>query len=83
MNETLQKIINLLSSISNTKIIEKIDNSTSLTNDIGFDSIKIIALIVQIEESFNIILDDDDLEFDNLDIVGNLVNLIESKVKND
>lgn len=83
MNETLQRIINLLSSISNTKIIEKIDNSTSLTNDIGFDSIKIIALIVQIEESFNIILDDDDLEFDNLDIVGNLVNLIESKVKND
>lgn len=51
-------------------------NDESELYDIGFDSIKIMELIVLIEEKFEIQINDDDLLEDNFSSVENVKQLI-------
>ena len=53
--------------------IKEIDN---LKNDLGYDSLQVVSLICEIEETFNIIFDSSDLTFENMEIVKDLINLI-------
>jgi len=52
-----------------------------LTDDLGYDSIQIIELIVELESEFKIEIDDDDLEIENLIIYGKLHKMIERKIR--
>ena len=54
---------------------------TILTDDLGYDSIQIIELIVELESEFKIEIDDDDLEIENLIIYGKLHKMIERKIR--
>lgn len=45
---------------------EDINDDTNMTNDLGFDSIIFIQVIVTIEEKLNISLSNDVLEIDNI-----------------
>jgi len=55
---------------------EEIHNQTDLITDLGFDSISIIQLIVEIEDSFNIVFSDNDMDIEKLGSYGQLLQLI-------
>lgn len=56
---------------------EKIDENTDLIEDLGFDSLQVMKLIVYIEEKFNIEIMD--IDFENIAKVSELINLLESE----
>lgn len=59
-----------------------IDTNTDLINDLGFDSIEIIELIVEIENEFKIEIDDDDINMNILTTYSELLSMIERKLQN-
>jgi acyl carrier protein len=58
-----------------------INEEIILTSDLGYDSVQIIELIVELENEFNIEIDDDDLEIENLTVYCKLYEMIERKTK--
>lgn len=72
--EELKKIIIQISGIlSNVDINEE----TNLINDLGFESIMIMELIIKIEETFLFEFSDEEMDIEKIMIVGNLVEIIE------
>ena len=61
--------------------VNSINEKTILTNDLGYDSVQIIELIVELENEFNIEIEDDDLEIENLTIYRKLHEIVERKMK--
>ncbi len=77
-----QKLKEMIAKIATQNIrINNIDEKTILTSDLGYDSVQIIELIVELENEFNIEIDDDDLEIENLTVYGMLYEMIERKTK--
>lgn len=64
---------------SNGIDICSINNKTNLTTDLGFDSLEIVELIVELENEFNIEFDDDDLDIENITVFHKLLETIEIK----
>lgn len=60
--------------------VEKINGGTNLTLELGYDSIKIIELIVGIEEKFGIIIEDEDLDINRLTVYSGLIEMLKRKV---
>ena len=58
----------------------KIRDETVLTSDLGFDSIQIISLIVELESQFNIEIDDDDLDIKKLTVYSSLYSMVTNKL---
>lgn len=61
------------------KIEEEISSTTLLTN-YGFDSIKSVEFVVDVEEKYNIYFEDEELLFDNFSNIESIVNLIKNKI---
>lgn len=59
-----------------------INEETNLINDLGYDSVQIIELIVQLEMEFDIEIEDDDLDIENLIVYSGLYKTIERKIQN-
>lgn len=59
--------------------VTEIAEDADLVYDLGYDSLSLVNLIVDIEETFNIEIDDDDLE--NIYKYGKLVSYITSKIE--
>lgn len=64
------------------KDVSKVEftESTLLTKHLGYDSIKVVQLIVDIEETFGIAIEDDDLDFDVLLKYGSLQAFIAERL---
>jgi acyl carrier protein len=60
---------------------DSINEETILTKCLGYDSIQIIELIVELENEFNIEIEDDDLEIENLTVYGKLYDMVKRKTK--
>ena len=76
IKERLYKVITDLSEVDNPIITDE----TNLLDDLSFDSVLVVSMIVEIESEFGIILEDDDLELDILTNIGPLEKMIRSKV---
>lgn len=76
MIDKLKKII--IENCPNYSGVE-ISEKTNLVNDLGFDSLSLITLLVNIEEEFNVQFDDFALEFENIIYVLNILNFIIAK----
>lgn len=76
IKERLYKVITDLSEVDNPIITDE----TNLLDDLSFDSVLVVSMIVEIESEFGIILEDDDLELDTLTNIGPLEKMIRSKV---
>lgn len=68
-----EKVITL---IKETSANETVHLSDSLESDLGFDSLSLVMLIIDLEELFDIELDPDDMSADNLNSVQSVVNMI-------
>ena len=59
---------------------EEISNDSELVSELGLDSIQIIGLIGGLEEEFDIVLGDDDLDFELFSTINNLAKLVDGKL---
>lgn len=60
-------------------MLDQVNEETNLSNDLGFDSIQIIEMIVDIETVFGITIEDEDLDLHTLFNFGLLEALIIKK----
>lgn len=80
LNEKLKKII---AEVALKEVNESIiSDDVVLTSDLGYDSVQIIQLIVELESQFQIEIEDDDLDIDKLTIYRNLRDMIAAKITN-
>lgn len=80
MTETAKRVIDIVK--NNAKFDDDIKMTTLLVDDMGFTSIELVGMIYELETEFDIMLDMDELEFDKINLVENLVDIIERKVSN-
>lgn len=78
MNKTEYKVIELLEEISLSHIEHK---DMTLIGDLGFDSLKLVMLLVMIEENFNVELDESDMDPYMLLTVEDVIRLVFKYVK--
>ena len=77
-----KKLKSIIRNVANQDVdIELINANTVLTQDLKYDSIQLIELIVELEVQFEIEIDDDDLDIENLTIYKNLYEMINRKLK--
>ncbi len=60
---------------------EEIDVKTNLIEDLAFDSVLIVQLMLALEGVFDIIFEDEDIEDNTLTNYGKLLNLIIKKME--
>ena len=77
--EIKEKLKKIIVDIVSTPV--EINDNMVLTKDLGFDSVQIISLIVEIESQFDIVIEDEDLDIEKLTVVKNLIYMIENKLQ--
>lgn len=60
--------------------IEEIGSDMSLISDLSLDSIQMLALITGLENEFNFVLEDEDLDMENLSTVNRLAEFVQNKL---
>ncbi|MFJ7734159.1 acyl carrier protein [Lysinibacillus sp. NPDC097231] len=78
MNKNIvnNNVLDLKVILSEMGVLKEFSYETPLEN-IGFDSLKILELVVMIEQAFDIEIEDDDLEGANFQTIGTVLELIE------
>lgn len=74
--EIKKRLINIIMESVEEIGEEDIAKDSNLVDELGFSSIDIIGLVVQIENEFNIEIEDEDLNFDSLSTYSNLYNIV-------
>ena len=60
--------------------VDEIGSDVSLISDLNLDSIQMLALITGLESAFNIVLEDDDLDLENLSTVNRIAEFVSAKM---
>ncbi|PAE18285.1 acyl carrier protein [Robertmurraya siralis] len=74
------KIKELITKIAKQSKPDEISKETFLKEDLLIDSINIISLMIELEEYFNIVIEDHEITEEHFKTVGSLYHLIESKI---
>ena len=69
-----EKVFEIIRDISEKEEIQETD---SLETDVGLDSLKMVMLLIDIEESFEIELDESDMNPFDLQTVNDVIKLVE------
>ncbi|NOU19588.1 MAG: acyl carrier protein [Bacteroidales bacterium] len=64
----------------NKSLVNEINDSTDLINDVGLDSLQMINFLLKLEDEFDIEVDFDNLDFTQMRSFGKLVKFIEKQV---
>lgn len=78
IQERLKKIIIRVRENSELQIDDQKD--FHLINDIGFDSLQVINLVVEVENEFGFVFDDNEMEIDIICQYSSLVKLIREEL---
>lgn len=78
--EIESKLQELIVSSGEDVDFNKINEDTDLVRDFNFDSISLIQLVVNIEKTFNIEINDEDLVIEKLSQYRELVMMLEEKL---
>ena len=68
-----KKIIELLRELSGQ---EEIKSSDNLQDDVSLDSLGMVTLLLEVEDAFNITLDESDMNPLDLETVNDVINLV-------
>ena len=71
--EIFDRIAEIVSELSS---IEFISPEQNLQTDLGFDSLQMVTLLMMLEENFNIVLDESDMNPFDLVTVRQIVDLV-------
>lgn len=80
IEEKVKSII--VSRLKDTKKIETLTYTTPLLS-LGIDSILALSILVEIEEAYDIEIDDSDLNMDKIKDIASFADLVRSYVKNE
>ena len=75
--KVLNEVKNILSDLTTNTDIDLTDH---LQNDLGLDSIRMVTLLILIEDTFAIVLDETDMNPFDLVTVSDIVSLIEKYI---
>lgn len=75
-----KKIIEILERNSKLKNIDATMLDKITFNDLGVNSLNFIKIIVEIEDEFEMEFDDDQINYDLLNNINDLVSFIEEKI---
>ncbi len=80
--ELEEKVYELILQIAINSGLEvgTLSDETNISSDLGFDSVALIELIVEIENEFDVEMDEDDMDVNNLVVVGNLISMINERI---
>ena len=78
MTELKNKVVELLEELSLTEIT---DISATLLDDLAFDSLRLVMILVSIEETFDIQLDESDMDPFALLTVADVIELVQKYKK--
>lgn len=74
---TKEKVIEILRDLSG---VEEISEGASFKEDLGFDSLLMVSMLIEFEEEFDIELKESDMNPFDLKDVGDAIALVESYV---
>jgi acyl carrier protein len=78
--ETLAKLKAMVLGITQMKIsLDQVSDSANLFNDCGLDSTSVVELVVALEQEFDITIDEDELDVDLFQNIGELARFVEMK----
>lgn len=80
MTEIENKLINIIKHCDNSLDTKDINSKTDLVNDLGFDSISIIQLVVELENEFDIEINDEYLLIEYLSPFKSLIEIINNSI---
>ena len=72
-------IKNIVELTENSEITNKINEEADLIYDIGLDSLQLISLFLAIEDEFNIEIDFEEFDFNEVNTIKKLMDYIEAK----
>ena len=75
-----EKVIEIVSTLSNERENIEVNEDTKLSNDLEFDSLTIFEAVVEIESTFDIEIPDEYLDVEELDKVGNIIEIVNQLV---
>jgi acyl carrier protein len=75
-----EKVIEIVSTLSNEGENVEVNEDTTLSNDLEFDSLTIFEAVVEIESTFDIEIPDEYLDVEELDKVGNIIEIVNQLV---
>lgn len=82
-NEILEKIkIILVNKLKMVSRPEMINEKTNLLRDFSIDSVKLVNLLIELENSFKIDIDSDDISFETLTDIPKMMDFVESALNN-
>ena len=71
-----EKVIEIVSTLSNEGENVEVNEDTTLSNDLEFDSLTIFEAVVEIESTFDIELPVENFDVEELDKVGNIIEIV-------
>lgn len=76
MKNTEEKVYAIIKEIMGNEDVE-LTNDAYLIDDLGFDSVQLMNLIVTLESEFEFEFDDSDMLFDNFNQISSLCDLVD------
>lgn len=79
-NNIKEKLIKTIKKTSQEELLFDIKDTTNIFTDLSFDSFKMITLLIEIESTFNVSIDEDDYDYEKISTIGELIKMIAGKV---
>ncbi len=77
--EILDQVVKILTPyVKNQEALESASLATHILDDLKVNSARLVDVVLEFEDAFNIEIDDDDV--DTVETIGNAVALIEAKI---
>lgn len=74
-----ERLIDSINSVMELNLtVEDVKNDTLLFDELQFDSLSLVQLIIELEEKFNINLDDIE-DFSEFESIGGIINYLSEK----
>ena len=78
-SEIFERVVKILTPyVKNQDALDSITRETHILDNLKVNSARLVDVVLEFEDTFNIEIDDDDV--DTVETVGNAVDLIESKI---
>jgi acyl carrier protein len=77
--EIFDRVVKILTPyVKNQEALKNASLATHILDDLKVNSARLVDVVLEIEDAFNIEIDDDDV--DKVETIGNAVDLIEAKI---
>ncbi len=77
--EIFDRVVKILTPyVKSQEALERASLATHILDDLKVNSARLVDVVLEFEDAFNIEIDDDDV--DKVETIGNAVNLIEAKI---